>query len=187
MGDINASSNSNPTSPLDISSQGAVDAASAEDELAGELGGLKVEVAESLPRNFSLLTDPSSFGSTSDLSSKGGDTSPHQIVQIHPLSASTSLTTIDLSSSLGSKEDSDLGKSGTKSSLLEQKTKALEGVTFSPSTKGYVDFNECQSRYVNNLQRALIAMDKHIPEFTDEMTAESINRLLSKLDTVVIS
>jgi hypothetical protein len=77
MGDINASSNSNPTSPLDISSQGAVDAASAEDELAGELGSLKVEVAESLPRNFSSLTDPSSFGSTSDLSSKGDDASSH--------------------------------------------------------------------------------------------------------------
>ena len=186
MENINPSLNVNLTNSPEILSQGSGDVASAEDKLAGELGGLKVEVAESLPRNFSLLTDPSSFGSTSDLSSKGGDTSPHQIVQILSSSTAASLTTMDSSSSLGSKEDSDLGKSGTKSSLLEQKIKAAEGVIFSPSTKGYVDFNECQSRYVNNLQRALIAMDKHIPEFTDEMTAESINVKISlAVDSII--
>ncbi|MBX9578224.1 MAG: hypothetical protein K2W97_07095 [Chthoniobacterales bacterium] len=186
MENINPSPNVNLTNSPEISSQGVVDAASAEDELAGELGGLKVEVAESLPRNFSSLTDPSSFGSTSDLSSKGDDASPHQIVQIHPSATSTSLTTMDSSSSLGSKKDSDLGKSGTKSSLLEQKIKAAEGVTFSPSIKGYVDFNECQSRYVNNLQRALIAINRHIPEFTDEMTAESINVKISlAVDSII--
>lgn len=151
-----------------------------------ELGGLKVEVAESLPRNFSLLTDASSFGSTSDLSSNGGDTSPHQIVQMHPSSTSASLTTTGSSPSVTSDEDNDLEKSGTKRFLLEQKIKTAEGGMFSASTKGYVAFNESQSRYVQNLRRALMAMDDHVPLFMDERMEEAANvKINLAVDSIV--
>lgn len=177
MENINPSQNVNLTnSPETLSQVSGYGAASiAEEALEGELGGLKVEVTESLPRNFSSLTDASSFGSTSDLSSKGGNVSSHKIVQIHPSSTSTSLTTIDSSLSLTSDEDSDLGKSEIKRSLLEQKIKDEETITFSAPTKGYVELNESQSRYVKNLHRALMAMDNKVPQFMDEATRESIN------------
>ena len=182
MGDINASSNSNQTSLLDISPQQSIAVSSIEDHVAGALGSVTVKAVESGPRNFFPLTDGSSFAGMSDLASD--DLSSHNIQQRHRSSTSTALSEISDTSILRNRKDQIKDNIAQKQVVLRQKIKDRELELESFINEKKFAFIDSQKNYINTLQRSLKALQE-IPSSAYVMSQEE--PISVKIDVTVDS